>query len=277
MAELLTSHWSYPLLAAIVVGIIGWYIAGFLQKMVIKTPRIDATLSPVISSVARYATLGVTILVILSLLGIDTTNLVAMLGVAGLAIGLALKDTLQNIASGIVLLVLRPFRVGDFIECGSINGTVQAIYIFATELLTADGIKVVIPNSSLWGGAIKNFTINGKRRMEIRIGIAYDDDPLVGLKMLNDLATSDARVLTDPAPQIMVTGYGESSIDLMMRCWTITDDFWATHWDLQKQVKPAFDEAGLSIPFPQRDLHIIPADMPAAMAAKAQAEGATKA
>lgn len=272
MGDILSGHWTYPLLAAVVVGIIGWYAARFLQNLVIRTPRIDDTLSPVLSSVARYATLGVTILVILSLLGIDTTNVVAMLGVAGLAIGLALKDTLQNIASGIVLLVLRPFRVGDFIECDSISGTVQAIHIFATELLTGDGIKVVIPNSSLWGGAIKNFTINGKRRIEIRIGIDYGDDPMVGLKMLSELAAAEPRILADPAPQVMVTGYGESSIDLMLRCWTVTDDFWATHWDLQKRIKPAFDEAGLSIPFPQRDLHIIPADMPAAMAAQVKAE-----
>lgn len=260
MADLLNGHWSYPLIASILTWAIGWYAAKFIGSLIRRTTQIDATLTPVLASTARYATLAITALLIFSLLGIDTTNVIVMIGVAGLAIGLALKDTLQNIASGIVLLVLRPFRVGDYIECGSGAGSVQQIHIFATELLTGDGIKVVIPNSALWGGAIRNFTVNGRRRLEIRVGIGYDDDLATGLRVLLDMATGDGRVLSDPAPQAMVAGYGESTVDLMMRCWATTDDFWSVHWDFNHRLKGAIAEAGLSIPFPQRDLHIIPAD-----------------
>jgi small conductance mechanosensitive channel len=194
---------------------------------------------------------------ILDIFGVNTASLIALVGAAGLAIGLALKDTLSNIAAGIMLLILRPFRAGDFIEVGSLLGTVQEVNLFTTILETIDGLYIAAPNSVLWGNSIKNFTRNGKRRMDIVVGIAYSDSIERGFEVLRKIAASESRLLTAPEPQVMVATMGESAVNIQLRAWALNDDYWSSYWDLNKRVKEEIEQAGLSIPFPQRTLHVI--------------------
>ena len=210
--------------------------------------------------VVRYAVIAITIVAVLSQFGVETTSIIAVLGAAGLAIGLALQGTLQNIAAGVMLLLLRPFRVGDFIEGGGIGGTVQGIGLFVSTLRTGDGIYISAPNSQLWNTAITNYSRNPTRRIDIVVGIGYDDDMDKGLALLLDLMTNDDRVLDDPAPQTMVKALGASSVDLNMRCWCNNDDYWGLLFHLNKAVKETLDGAGISIPYPQQDVHLIKAE-----------------
>ncbi len=197
---------------------------------------------------------------VLARLGIQTTSIIAVLGAAGLAIGLALQGTLQNIAAGIMLLILRPFKVGDYIDAGGTAGTVDEIGLFTTDMTTFDGIYLSVPNSSLWNTSILNYTRLPTRRLDIPVGIAYEDDVEKALSLLLEKLRTDSRVLADPEPQVMVTALGESSVDLNLRCWSLREDFWALRFDLNKNAKLWLDSAGISIPFPQRDVHLISAN-----------------
>lgn len=256
------------LLSALAIVIGCYLIAGLAKKAIYNSNRrlakLDDTLLPVLSTIVGYAVYAVGAVIVLDLFGVNTTSLIALMGAAGLAIGLALKDTLSNIAAGIMLLILRPFRVKDFIECGSIIGTVSEVGLFTTQLETPDGLLISAPNSSLWGAPIKNFTRNGKRRMDILVGIAYGDSIDTGLAVLRDLAGKEARFLTTPAPQVMVAAMADSAVNLQLRGWTLTDDYWPTLWDLNQRVKEQIEAAGLTIPFPQRQIQWVgsPADAP---------------
>tara|TARA_R110001583_G_scaffold169301_1_gene322168 strand:+ start:16814 stop:17674 length:861 start_codon:yes stop_codon:yes gene_type:complete len=249
---------GFNLLSALAVVIVCYIIAGLARRAIYKSghrfAKLDDTLIPVLSTVAAYAIYAVGVVIVLDLFGVNTTSLIALMGAAGLAIGLALKDTLSNIAAGIMLLILRPFRVKDFIECGSIIGTVSEVGLFTTQLETPDGLFISAPNSTLWGAPIKNFTRNGKRRMDILVGIAYGDSIDDGLAVLRDIAGSESRLLTAPAPQVMVAAMADSAVTLQLRAWTSTDDYWLTLWDLNKRVKEQIEAAGLTIPFPQRQI-----------------------
>jgi small conductance mechanosensitive channel len=197
----------------------------------------------------------VALVFILESLGVKATGLVALIGAAGLAIGLALKDTIGHIAAGIMILLLRPFKSGHYIECSSISGTVKEIGLFSTTLETSDGLYVMAPNSSLWGSPIKNITRNGKRRMDLIIGISYQDSIDTGFEVLRDLISKEKRFLSDPAPQVMVLSMGDSSVNLQLRAWTSIDNYWKTYWENNKMLKEAIEAAGLTIPFPQVDVH----------------------
>jgi small conductance mechanosensitive channel len=194
---------------------------------------------------------------ILNSFGINTASLLAVLGAAGVAIGLALKDTLGNIAAGIILLLLGSYRRGEYIEFGSYSGTVKEIGLFTTILETPDGLFVSAPNASIWGTPLKNYSRNGKRRMELSVGIAYSDSIDTALRVMQDIAETETRFLKDPAPQILVQSLGDSSVNIALRAWAATDVYWKIYWDQMKNVKLKIEEAGLHIPFPQRDLHII--------------------
>lgn len=253
---------GYKALLAIVVVLATMVLSGWARRSVSKAHqrlhRLDATLVPLLSSLAGYAIYLVGGVIVLDILGFNTSSLIALLGAAGLAVGLALKDTLSNIAAGIMLLILRPFKLADFIECASFSGTVREVGLFTTVLETPDGLYISAPNSSLWGSPIKNFSRNGKRRMDLIVGISYGDPLEVGLAVLTELAQSEERVMKDPAFQVMVQSMGDSSVNLQLRLWSSVDNYWPLYWDMNRRIKEQIEAAGLTIPFPQRVLTMAP-------------------
>lgn len=239
-------------------------LLAFLARKAITTAcdridRLDVTLAPILSSVASLLIYAIGLVAILDRFGVNANSLVAVIGAAGLAIGLALKETLANIAAGIMLLILRPFRAGDFIDCAGRSGSVQAVNLFTVVLQTPDGLYISLPNSTVWSADIVNYTRNGKRRISLDIGIAYSDNLDRGLQVLADLAAAEKRFLPDPAPTTFVSALADSAVILTLRGWTTVDDYWPTLFDLTRQAKLAIEAAGLSIPFPQRDVHLFPA------------------
>jgi small conductance mechanosensitive channel len=204
----------------------------------------------------RYAVIVFTVLAVLDQFGVETTSFIAVLAAAGLAIGLAFQGTLSNIAAGIMLLIFRPFKVGQFIDAAGVSGTVESITLFMTELNTADNVHIIIPNAQLWGAAVKNFSHNSTRRVDIDVGIGYGDDIAIAFQVLKDLVTSDDRVSADPEPSVVVTGLGDSAVNLQVRAWCAASDYWPLRFDLTRQVKESLDKAGISIPFPQRSIHM---------------------
>lgn len=267
------------LLGAVLILVIGWWIAGRTAALVrhsLKNAKfVDSTLKPLAASIARYAVLIFVIIAVLSNFGVETTSIIAVLGAAGLAIGLALQGTLSNIAAGVMILILRPLKVDEFVEAGSVSGTVVEITLFTTLLKTPDGVFISAPNSQIWNSAIKNYSRNPTRRLDIKVGIAYDDDVDAALEFLKNLVASDERVLKDPEPMSFVANLGESSVDLTARGWVATSEFWPTFFDLTRKSKTELEAAGFSIPFPQRDLHVIESAETASIA-KPAAKTATK-
>jgi len=252
--------YGLDVLAAIAILILGWAAANYFAKKVEKKSRasgkIDETIIPLLSKLTRFTVIIVTILAVLNQFGVQTASIVALLGAAGLAIGLALQGTLTNIASGIVLLVLRPFKVGDAVDIGGTMGVVDEIGLFVTEMHTFDNIAVTMPNSRVWGNIIKNLSKNETRRVDLVFGIGYEDDIDKAMEIIGEVFDSEERILDEPAPVINVTELGGSSVDIMARPWVKTSDFLATKMDVTKKVKERFDEAGISIPYPQTDVHI---------------------
>ena len=267
------------ILGAIILLIAGWWVAGRAAALVrhsLKNAKfVDSTLKPLAASIARYTVLIFVLIAVLSNFGVQTASIIAVLGAAGLAIGLALQGTLSNIAAGVMILVLRPLKVDEFVEAGSVSGTVVEITLFTTLLKTPDGVFISAPNSQIWNSAIKNYSRNPTRRLDIKVGIAYDDDVDAALEFLKKLVASDPRVLKDPEPMSFVATLGESSVDLTARGWVATADFWPTFFDLTRKSKTELEAAGFSIPFPQRDLHIKETAETASVA-KATAKPASK-
>lgn len=236
--------------------IAGW-VRSAVNRALGKVPNMDNTLRPFLANMVRWVILAFVIVAVLNQFGVETTSMIAVLGAAGLAIGLALQGTLSNVASGVMLLLMRPFKIGDFITAGSLSGTVMEIGLFTSELKTGDGIYIMAPNSQIWDQNIINFARNPTRRIDILVGIAYDDDIDAAQKALQDMMDGDARVLKDPAPMTMVMDLADSSVNVNLRCWANVADFWAVQWDLRKGAKAAVEAAGCTIPFPQRDVHLI--------------------
>jgi small conductance mechanosensitive channel len=220
-----------------------------------KVRGFDETLRLFFSKILRYGILILVGITVLAQFGVQTASIIATLGAVGLAIGLALQGTLQNIAAGIMLLALRPFRVGEYITVGSLAGTVLEIGLFATVLRTWDGLYVMAPNSQLWNSAVTNFSRNARRLNECAVGIGYGDDLPLALKTLADLAAADKRVIDDPAPITYVKELGASTVLVVLRYWTASPDAWATKVDMIKAIKATFDAKGISMPFPQQDVH----------------------
>lgn len=242
--------------------------ASFISKIakkavyagVARVSHNDEIIAQLFSKVAAYAVYLIALVIVLDLFGVNTASLVALVGAAGLAIGLALKDTLSNIAAGIMILFLKPIKKGEFVEFSGYTGTVIDVGLFTSVFETADGLYISSPNSAVWNSTIKNFSRNSKRRLEVTVGISYGDSIDDGMKALLGLASEYEVIMTDPAPQVIVHMLADSSVNLQLRAWTTPDKFWDTYWSLQKQVKPRIEAAGLTIPFPQRDLHIIKHD-----------------
>ncbi len=256
----LAGQFGLDLVGALVLLIAGWIVAGWtrrgVRRVVDRVPHLDETLKPVIASVARYGILILVVIAVLAQFGVQTTSIIAVLATAGLAIGLALQGTLQNIAAGIMLLFLRPFRIGDSIDAEGVAGTIDEIGLFTTDMHTYDGIYLKVPNAQLWNHAIRNYSRLPTRRLDIVVGISYADDIDKTQAVLMDLLENDARVHGDPAPEVMVTELAESSVNLNLRCWTDAGNYWSLRFDLTKAAKQRLDAEGITIPFPQRDVHL---------------------
>lgn len=248
------------LVLAVVILFVAVVMSKLIRKAVMasfmKISNGDEIVSRLFSQVSSYAIYLLALVIILDLFGVNTTSLVALVGATGLAIGLALKDTLSNIAAGIMILILKPIKKSEFVEFAGFSGSVRDIGLFTTILETGDGLYISSPNRIVWGATIKNYTRNSRRRMDITVGISYEDSIETGLNVLKDLALSHEAVLQDPAPKVMVQMLADSSVNLQLRAWCTVDTYWDTYWSIQRQIKPKIEEAGLSIPFPQRDVHL---------------------
>jgi len=252
-------HWGTKLFFAIVIIIAANLLAKYLRRVIDhandRFERFDTTLVPLLKKLASYSIYAIGLVFILDIFGANTASIFALLGAAGIAVGLALKDTLGNIAAGIVLLILRPFKLGEFVEVSGISGTVKEIGLFATILETPDGIYITAPNGALWGSPIKNYNRTGKRRIDIVVGIDYADSIETGLNVLQSMMSEEPRLLADPAPQALVASLSDSAVNIQLRAWVATDDYWDTYYDLNRKIKDRITSAGLTIPFPQMDLH----------------------
>ena len=251
---------AYNGVLVVTILFVSHFVAKALHRWINRTnerfERFDETLVPIVRTAASVVVYSIGLVIILDFFGVNTTSIIALLGAAGLAIALALKDTLSNIAAGMMLLILRPFRSGHFIESGSILGTVKEVGLFTTILETPDGLYISSPNSSLWDSPIKNFTKNGNRRMDLIVGIAYTDSIDKGFEALQTVIQSEPRFLAEKPPKIMVQAMADSSVNLQLRAWTTVEDYWDAYWDTNKKIKEQIEAAGLTIPFPQRDVHL---------------------
>lgn len=243
------------LVAAVIILIIGFAIARlagrWLERVLTRSLHIDSTLVPVSTTTVRYGIIALTLIAVLGRFGVQTTSLIAVLGAAGLAVGLALQGTLSNVAAGVMLLFLRPFRVGDYITAAGTGGTVREIGLFTTVLIDADLVYISVPNSMIFSSSITNYSREPTRRVNFTVGIDYSDDVEKAQGIILDLLKSDPRILPDPAPAAPVGALSASSVDIIVRCWTSTADYWSVLYDLQKRVKLALDKAGITIPYPQ--------------------------
>ena len=251
----LAIDWSLNFLAAIITLIVGiWFsskISIWIRDALIKVDKLDPTLPPVASSVIRYALLVVTVVAVLAQFGVNTTSIIAVLGAAGLAIGLALQGTLSNVAAGVMLLFLRPFKVGNWIEAANVSGTVREIGLFTTTIDTFDNVYISVPNSTIWSSTIINHSRYNTRRMDIDIGVSYNCNLDFVLNTLLKMA-EDERVLKNPQPQGLVVKYGDSSITVRLRLYAKNNVYWELYWELMKKTKSVLDDAKIEIPFPQR-------------------------
>lgn len=237
----------------------GWVAGNWASKTIKQIKKLDDTLKSFLGGLAKYAIFAVAVVTVLAQFGVQTASLIAVLGAAGLAIGLALQGTLSNVSAGVMLLILRPFNVGDTISYGGTTATVKSLGLFVTELTTADNIYIFTPNSSLWNTQIQNFSRNDTRRQDIPVGISYEDDINKAFKTIQKVLDKEDRLLDAKGkePQIMVSGMGESSVDLTVRVWTKSSDLWAVKGDLIKAIKEALDKDGITIPFPTRTIEMV--------------------
>jgi small conductance mechanosensitive channel len=248
--------YSMNLLGAVILLLAGWFIAGWVQRVIRRlldrSAVFDDTLKPLIANIARYSVLIFVAIAVLAQFGVQTASIIAVLGAAGLAIGLALQGTLANIAAGVMLLVLRPLKVGEYIDAEGISGTVSLVGLFTTLMVTAEGIYISVPNGQLWNRTIRNYSRLSTRRIDLPVGLSYQDDIEKGLGVMQQLIGDEARILKKPAPQVMVTQLAEAAVMLNMRVWTKRDDYWDVLFDLTKKLKIGFDAEGLTIPAVQR-------------------------
>ncbi len=248
------------LLGAIIILIAGYILAGWAAKKVrnaaTASDKFDDTLAPVFGQIVRMLVLVITLLLVLGQFGVETASIIAVLGAAGLAVGLALQGTLSNVAAGMMLLILRPFRIGDVVNVGGTLGIVDEIGLFTTEMHSFDNIGIIIPNSRVWGQEIQNLTKFDTRRVDMEFGISYKDDMDIAIELVRDILENDERVLDEPEALIAISTLGDSSVMIRVRPWTETPNVWPLRYDLTKRVKESFDENGISIPFPQRDVHL---------------------
>ena len=253
LSTLIVSY-SVSAIGAVILLIVGYVVAGLAERSVYAglghVHGFDETLRHFFSKIVRYAILILVVIMVLGQFGVQTASIIAAIGAIGLAIGLALQGTLQNIAAGIMLLALRPFRIGEYVEVGAVAGSIEEIGLFATRLRTADGVYILAPNSTLWNQPVRNFTRNGVRRGDITLSIGSWNDIDGAQKTLLAIANGDKRVRREPAPIAFVASLGDTTVSLTVRYWTSAADFFAAQIDLTKRAKQAFDSEGISIPLP---------------------------
>lgn len=251
--------WGIRIVTALVIFYIGRVVVavvvGVAQKLMLRQ-KLDETLVIFVVAILRALLLLFVIIAALSQLGIDTTSLIALVGAAGLAIGLSLQSSLSNFAAGVMLIIFRPFVKGNFVEAGNAMGTIDKVNIFTTTMITPDNKEIIVPNGTIMSNNITNFSAKPTRRVDMTFGISYDDDLRLARNILQDIVEGDERVLTDPAPAVVVGALADSSVNFLVRPWVNSADYWPVFWDTTEKVKLRFDEAGITIPFPQRELHI---------------------
>ena len=255
----MVSLYGVKIITAVIVFIVGRWVAKGVRALVVRVmnkAKIDPILVGFTSNIAYIALLAFVVLAALGQLGIQTTSFIAILGAAGLAIGLALQGSLANFAAGFLMVIFRPFNVGDYIEGAGMEGTVEQIQIFTTTLVTLDNKTVIIPNAKLTEDNIVNYTVKGIRRVDLVFGIGYGDDIDKARQIIDDVLGKDKRILNDPAIQISVAELGDSSVNFVVRPWVKCDDYWDVYMDTTENIKKGFDAGGINIPFPQRDVHL---------------------
>ena len=252
-------NYGMNILSAIATLLIGWVAAGFIangfQKVLTKR-KLDSTIIDFISHMVRYVIIAFVVIAALSRIGVETTSFVAIIGAAGLAIGLALQGSLSNFASGVLIVVLRPFKSGEYIEAAGVAGSVESVQIFSTTLTTVDNKYVVVPNSSILGGNIINYSRKPTRRIDLMIGVSYKADLAKTKAVLEAVTKANSGVLKSPELQIAVAELADSSVNLVVRPWVRSEDYWTVRFELMEAIKNGLDEAGIEIPFPQMDVHM---------------------
>ncbi len=256
--ELVTIY-GLKVIAAVVILVAGRWIAKGASNLVrgmMRRANIDQTIRSFVGNLVNVALMAFVVLAALSQLGIQTTSFIAVLGAAGLAVGLALQGSLANFAAGFLMIIFKPFSVGDYIEGGGVTGTVADIQIFTTTLKTPDNKCVIIPNAKLTSDNIVNWTANGTRRVDLEFGIGYRDDIDKARQVIQNVLDQDTRILKEPPAQVAVLSLGDSSVNFAVRPWATVQDYWSVHFDTTEKIKKAFDAHGINIPFPQRDIHL---------------------
>lgn len=251
--------WSINIIMAIIIYIIGRIIVGVVVGLlgkVLARSKYDDMLVEFVKAIANAILMLFVIVASLDKLGVDTTSLVAILGAAGLAIGLSLQGSLQNFAAGVMLLVFRPFKAGDFIEAGGTSGVVKSISIFTTIMTTPDNKEIIVPNGKIYGDNITNYSAKETRRVDMVVGISYDSDLKKAKAILIEMVAADERILKDPEPKVAVSELADSSVNFVVRPWVASADFWAVKFDFTEAVKLRFDAEGIIIPYPQMDVHL---------------------
>ncbi len=259
--------WGINLVLALAIFIIGRWVARAVTNAVgrlMKKGGLDESLVDFLGNLIYAALLVVVIIAALDRLGVDTTSVLAIFATAGLAVGLALKDSLGNLAAGVMLVLFKPFKLGDFIEAGGVTGVVESIRIFSTLLKTPDNREITVPNGQIYGGTIVNFSARDTRRIDLIFGIGYDDDIRQAKQLIEEVMAADERILKDPAAVVMVAELADSSVNLAVRPWVKAADYWDVRSAMLEKVKITFDDAGISIPYPQTDVHLFSADEKAA-------------
>jgi small conductance mechanosensitive channel len=262
----LFTTWGLRVVGALAVLVVGWFgarsVRGAVRKALARRDT-DPTLIPFASSLAYYLVITFVLVAVLGMFGVQVTSIIAVLGAAAFAVGLALQGTLSNFASGVMLLLFRPFKVGDYVDAGGTAGSVAEIGIFFTTLNTPDNVRVIVPNTSVWGQTIRNYAANDTRRNDMVVGVSYDDDLGRAIEIIQGVVRGDERVLPEPAPTIAVSELGDSSVNIVVRPWCNKADYWNVRFDLTRKMKEALEAGGCSIPFPQRDVHLFQEKTPA--------------
>jgi len=256
--EMLTMH-GIKFLTALAIFIIGKWVAKRIVKIIDKTfdkAGVDETLADFIENIAYAILMVIVVIAALGQMGIETTSFAAILAAAGLAIGLALQGSLSNFAAGVLIILFRPFKAGDYVEAAGVSGTIEEISIFTTQLKTPDNREIIIPNNNITTGTIINYSAKNKRRIDLVVGVAYDADLKKARKVFEKIIASDDRILAKPEPQIAVAELGASSVDFVVRPWVKAAEYWDIRFDLNEKIKTELDKAGIGIPFPQRDVRL---------------------
>jgi small conductance mechanosensitive channel len=262
-SELLIQYvipWGIKIVSAILIYVIGRWVTKLVVKSVAKLmskSNVDESLTKFAGNIIGTVLTIFVLIAAIEQLGVDTTSIMAIFAAAGLAVGLALKDSLSNFSSGVMLILFKPFKIGDFVNAGGSSGVIEEIQIFNTVMRTGDNQEIIIPNSHIYGGSITNVSARDTRRIDLVIGIGYDDNIGTAKSLIEDIISSNTLILAEPAPTIMVLELGESCIDIAVRPWVKTGDYWGARAELLQTIKETFDEKGISIPYPQRDVHMI--------------------